>query len=54
MEYMDDKLRVGKTDTKGTAHMAHPESENLGGLTRMISKLTESREWAKTLVRLSE
>lgn len=45
IEYMDDELRIGKTESKGAVHMASClESENLGDLTQMISKLTEKHE----------
>ena len=45
IEYMDDELRLGKTDSKGVVHMAScSESENLGDLTQMIIKLTEKQE----------
>lgn len=55
IEYMDDELRHGKTDTpRGAVHLASGlESDNLGGLTQMISKLTKSRKWTETHARLS-
>ncbi|KAK4316629.1 hypothetical protein Pmani_012229 [Petrolisthes manimaculis] len=45
IEYMDDELRQGKSDTRGTVHLASGlESDNLCGLAQMISKLTENQE----------
>lgn len=44
IEYMEDGVTLGRTESRGTVYLTSLESENLTSLTQMIDKLTERQE----------